>query len=91
MLNNSFYPGPLLSTEPLFAIIFRFRTNHTAFIFDTEKAFLQINLDELDRDYVRFIYFEHFDNSVDNSTGKSLFVSTLHSFAWYYLITVSTI
>ena len=55
-LNDCLYAGPSL-TEPLYDVLLRFRCHKYAFIADVEKAFLQISLNPVDRDFVRFIWF----------------------------------
>ena len=56
-LNDCFYPGPSL-TATLFGVLLRFRIHNIAFVGDVEKAFLQIGLHPLHRDFVRFLRFQ---------------------------------
>ncbi|VDD98087.1 unnamed protein product [Enterobius vermicularis] len=53
-LNDSFYRGPLM-LPGLCGILLRFRTFIYGVIADIEKAFLQIELHEPDRDMTRFL------------------------------------
>ena len=56
-LNDCLYTGPNLMQE-LQGILLRFRTHQIAFTADIEKAFLQIELNKLDRDATRFLWFK---------------------------------
>ena len=49
-LNNCLNPGPSL-TSALFAVLLRFRGKNIGLKADLEKAFLQISLNENDRDF----------------------------------------
>ena len=42
----------------MFDILLRFRTFKTALVADIEKAFLQIAINEHDRDFLRFLWFD---------------------------------
>ena len=52
-LNNCLYRGPVL-LQDLTGILLRFRLNKIAMVADIEKAFLQIGLNENQRDVTRF-------------------------------------
>lgn len=54
-LNDCIYTGPSL-TEKLGDILLKFRTNKYAYVADISKAFLRIGLQEVDRDYTRFLW-----------------------------------
>lgn len=54
-LNECLYKGPNLNPE-LLSVLLKFRENRIAFTADIEKAFLQISIDENDRDALRFIW-----------------------------------
>ena len=56
-LNDCLHVGP--SMNPLlFDILVRFRQNKVALVADVEKAFLNIEVDEKDRDSLRFLWVE---------------------------------
>ena len=54
-LNDCLHVGPSL-TPLLFDILLRFRENPVVLVGDIEKAFLNIEVDEEDRDYLRFLW-----------------------------------
>uniref|UniRef100_A0A7I4Y532 Integrase catalytic domain-containing protein n=1 Tax=Haemonchus contortus TaxID=6289 RepID=A0A7I4Y532_HAECO len=54
-LNDVLYQGPLLLPD-LVSILLRFRTHNIAMISDVEKAFLQVRLQEIDRDATRCLW-----------------------------------
>ena len=54
-LNESFHRGPV-NLENLCGLLMRFRTKRIALTADTEKAFLQVGLNEADRDVTRFLW-----------------------------------
>lgn len=56
-LNDCLYTGPCL-LKSLNTIVHRFRANKFAFVADIEKAFMRIKINEEDRNYVRFLWFE---------------------------------
>uniref|UniRef100_A0A7M5XLH7 Peptidase aspartic putative domain-containing protein n=1 Tax=Clytia hemisphaerica TaxID=252671 RepID=A0A7M5XLH7_9CNID len=69
-LNDCLHAGPSL-TSSLFGTLLRFRAKKIGIIADLEKAFLQIRLNEKDRDYVRFLWIKNindinFDNFYNN-------------------------
>ena len=53
-LNDCLHVGPPLNPL-LMNILFRFRENRVALVGDIEKAFLNIEVDEQDQDYLRFV------------------------------------
>ncbi|XP_030382450.1 uncharacterized protein LOC115629971 [Scaptodrosophila lebanonensis] len=55
-LNDHLSPGINLLTD-LTAVLIRFRCHRIAIVADIEKAFLQISIDESDRDYHRFFWY----------------------------------
>jgi hypothetical protein len=55
-LNKVLEMGPNLLPE-IFAILLRFRLHPTAIISDITQAFLQLTLDERDRDLTRFFWY----------------------------------
>ena len=62
-LNESLYQGPVI-LEDLCSLLLRFRTYDTAIVADIEKAFLQINLQEQDRDVTRFLWLKDINKPV---------------------------
>ena len=56
-LNNSLLPGPPLQ-QAIVAVELRFRTNRIALIGDISKMFLQIKVDPIDRQYLRFLWWD---------------------------------
>ncbi|XP_046854266.1 uncharacterized protein LOC124447403 [Xenia sp. Carnegie-2017] len=54
-LNDCLHVGPPL-TPLLFDILIRFRENRVALVGDIEKAFLNVEVDEADRNYLRFLW-----------------------------------
>ena len=50
--------------EDLCSLLLRFRTYETAIVANTEKAFLQINFQEQDRDVTRFLWLKDINKSV---------------------------
>ena len=59
-LNDCLYTGPCL-LRSLNTIIHRFRANKYAFVADIKKAFMRIKINEEDRNYFRFLWFEDGD------------------------------
>ena len=58
--NDCLYTGPCL-LKSLNTMIHRFRANKYALVADIEKAFMRIKINEEDRNYVRFLWFEDGD------------------------------
>ena len=54
-LNECLFKGPSMNPE-LYDVLCRFRTYPTAFTSDLQKAFLQIQVNERDRDALRFLW-----------------------------------
>ena len=65
-LNDCLYTGPNLMRD-LSAILLKFRTHMYAFTADIEKAFLQIELNEKDRDATRFLWLKDINKPADHS------------------------
>ena len=61
-LNECLHVGPSL-TPMLFDILLRFRENRIVLVGDIEKAFLNIEVDKEDRDYLRFLWMRDISNS----------------------------
>ena len=55
-LNDCLIKGPSLS-EKLGDVLLKFRVNEFAFCADISKAFLRVGLQNVDRDFVRFLWF----------------------------------
>ena len=70
-LNECLYPRPSLTAELLGALL-RISVFNVAVVGDIEKAFLQISLNSVDRDYVRFLWFSdvHKINFSDFESNK---------------------
>ena len=67
-LNDCLHTGPNLMQD-LTGILLKLRTHRIAFTADIEKAFLQIELNNQDRDATRFLWLKDINksvNSVDN-------------------------
>ena len=66
-LNDCLYRGPVL-LQDLTGILLRFRLNKVAIVADIEKAFLQIGLNENQKDVTRFFWLKNINNlNVDNN------------------------
>ena len=59
-LNDCLYSGPAL-TPTIFKILLRFRERKIALVGDIEKAFLNIRVQEQDRNALRFLWIESFE------------------------------
>ena len=59
-LNDCLHTGPSLNPL-LLDILLRFRENRVALAGDIEKAFLNVEVDDADRDFVRFLWVEDTD------------------------------
>ena len=57
-MNEYLYRGPV-NLEDLCGLLIRFRTKRIALTADIEKAFLQVGLNEADRDATRFLWVRH--------------------------------
>ncbi|XP_064635263.1 uncharacterized protein LOC135492635 [Lineus longissimus] len=64
-LNDCLQKGPPLLND-LVGMLIRFRTHETAFVSDIEKAFLNITLDEGDRNFTKFLWLEDPDDPESN-------------------------
>ena len=62
-LNECMYRGPVI-LEDLCTLLLKFRTNKIAMVADIEKAFLQIALQENDRDVTRFLWLKDLSKPV---------------------------
>ena len=56
-LNNCLHVGPPL-TPLILEILLRFRAHNVSLVADIEKAFLNIEIDEVDRDCLRFLWVD---------------------------------
>ena len=59
-LNDCLHVGPSLNPL-LYSILVRFRENRIALVGDIEKAFLNVEVDESDRDCLRFLWVNDID------------------------------
>ena len=60
-LNDILCKGPCLNSE-LYNLLLQFRVYPIAITEDIEKAYLQISVDEKDRDLLRFLWFKNLFN-----------------------------
>ena len=67
-LNDCLHTGPNLMQD-LTGILLKFRTHKKAFSADIEKAFLQIELNSLDRDVTRFLWLRDINQPVDSKSN----------------------
>lgn len=65
-LNDCLHTGPNL-LQDLTGILLKFRIHRIAIIADIEKAFLQIELDERDRDATRFLWLKDVEKPADDN------------------------
>ena len=65
-LNDCLHTGPNLMQD-LTGILLKFRTHRVAFTADIEKAFLQIELNNQDRDATRFLWLKDTNKSVNSA------------------------
>ncbi len=65
-LNDCLHAGPQLLPD-LFSVLVRFRSYKVGVIADVEKAFLTITVNEIDRDYLRFLWIENDSRSGDHN------------------------
>ena len=68
-LNDCLMTGPSL-TEKLGNILLRFRTERFAYSADISKAFLRVGLQECDRDYTRFLWYENLEKEGSLATYR---------------------
>ncbi|XGW27806.1 hypothetical protein V3C99_007969, partial [Haemonchus contortus] len=61
-LNDNLYRGPVILPS-LHGLLLRFRFGRIAMIADVEKAFLQVHLQEIDRDATRFFWLRNHNES----------------------------
>ena len=62
-LNDCLSPGPSLTNE-LIEMLLRFRTHDVVLSGDIKNAFLEVEVDVADRDYLRFLWYDEFGNLV---------------------------
>ncbi|VDL83183.1 unnamed protein product, partial [Nippostrongylus brasiliensis] len=70
-LNDVLHQGPLILPD-LYGLLIRFRTSPYVAISDVEKAFLQVRLNEQDRDATRFLWLRNLHEPVTESNIISL-------------------
>ena len=61
-LNDCLHVGPSLNPL-LLDILLRFRENRIALVGDIEKAFLNVEVDQRDRDFLRFVWVENINEA----------------------------
>ena len=57
-LNDVLHKGPALNAD-LYSLLLKFRVHLIVSTVDIEKAFLQININEEHRDYLRFLWYRN--------------------------------
>ena len=57
-LNDVLYKGPPLNAD-LYSLLLKFRVHPIVLTADIEKAYLQININEEHRDYLRFLWYQN--------------------------------
>ena len=57
-LNDVLYKGPCLNAD-LYSFLLKFRVHPIVLTADIEKAYLQININEEHRDYLRFLWYRN--------------------------------
>jgi hypothetical protein len=73
-INECLYRGPII-LDDICSLLIRFRFNKIALVADIEKAFLQIGLQETDRDVTRFLWLkDHTKLTTDNNLQIYRFV-----------------
>ncbi|CAH0721448.1 unnamed protein product, partial [Brenthis ino] len=70
-LNECLYKGPLM-LEDLTALLIKFREHAIGIIADVEKAFLQLGLQEPDKDVTRFLWLKNINDSVNKENILTL-------------------
>ncbi len=65
-LNDCLYRGPVMLHD-ICGMLMRFRLHHVAIVADIEKAFLQIGLQNDQRDVTRFVWLKDMHNPTTNS------------------------
>ena len=75
-LNDILYTGPCLNPE-LYKLLLQFRLYPIAITADIEKAYLQINVEKEDRDYLRFLWFNNLFSDEETSIVKYRFTRVI--------------
>ena len=57
-LNDVLYKGPCLNAD-IYSLLLKFRVHPIVLTADIEKAYLQININEEHRDYLRFLWYRN--------------------------------
>ncbi|KAL1446606.1 hypothetical protein WDU94_015601 [Cyamophila willieti] len=70
-LNQLLHRGPVL-LENLCSLLIRFRTHKIGIIGDLEKAFLNIGLNEPDRDFTRILWLKNINGPITNNNMQVL-------------------
>ncbi|XP_065892443.1 uncharacterized protein [Dysidea avara] len=64
-LNECLHRGPTILPD-LIGLLIRFRLHWIVVLADIEKAFLQIGIQEFERDVIRFLWLKHLDRPVND-------------------------
>ena len=75
-LNDILYKGPYLNSE-LYNLLLQFRVYRIEITGDIEKAYLQISVDEKDRDLLRFLWFKNLFNEHEVELCKYRFTRVM--------------
>ena len=79
-LNDVLYKGPCLNAD-LYSLLLKFRVYPIVLTADIEEAYLQININEEHRDYLRFLWYR-------NLQEESIIRYRFMSYFWCYVISI---
>ena len=79
-LNDVLHKGPSLSAK-LYSLLLKFRVHPIVLTANIEKAYLQININEEHRDYLRFLWYR-------NLQEESIIRYRFMSYFWCYVISI---
>ena len=75
-LNDILYTGPCLNPD-LYKLLLQFRLYPIAITADIEKAYLQIDIEKQDRDYLRFLWFKNLFSNDNSNIVKYRFTRVI--------------